>query len=62
MTQLRRTAKRGGQFDGGAITSDAAGLLLLEGEKGTEIVAQFAVRFRDPAWIEHAAMESVPTA
>lgn len=44
------------RFDGGAITSDAGGLLLREVEKRTGIVAQFAVCFedhRDPARIEH---------
>jgi len=45
-----------GSFDGGAITSDAGGLLLREVEKRTGIIAQFAACFRDsrdPARIEH---------
>ena len=36
-----------GQFGGGAITSDAGGLLLREVEKRTGIIAQFAACFRD---------------
>ncbi len=39
--------EEGGRFDGGAITSDAGGLLLREVEKRTGIVAQFAACFRD---------------
>ena len=35
-----------GRFDGGAITSDAGGLLLREAEKRTRILAQFATCFR----------------
>ena len=45
-----------GRFDGGAITSDAGGLLLREAEKRTGIIAQFAACFtdhRDPIRIEH---------
>jgi len=45
-----------GRFDGGAITSDAGGLLLREVEKRTGIIAQFAACFRDhrdPTRIEH---------
>jgi len=45
-----------GRFDGGAITSDAGGLLLREVEKRTGIIAQFAACFtdhRDPIRIEH---------
>ena len=45
-----------GRFEGGAITSDAGGLLLREGEKRTGIIAQFAACFtdhRDPERIEH---------
>lgn len=52
----------GGRFDGGAITSDAGGLLLREVEKRTAIVAQFAACFRDhrdPARIEHTVGELV---
>ena len=36
-----------GQFDGGAITTDAGGLLRREVEKRTRIIAQFAGWFRD---------------
>jgi len=45
-----------GRFDGGAISSDAGGLLLREVEKRTGIIQQFAACFRDhrdPARIEH---------
>jgi Transposase DDE domain group 1 len=51
-----------GRFDGGAITSDAGGLLLREVEKRTGIVAQFAACFtdqRDPERIEHTVKELV---
>ena len=51
-----------GQFDGGAITTDAGGLLLREVEKRTGIIAQFAACFtdhRDPARIEHGVEELV---
>jgi hypothetical protein len=51
-----------GRFDGGAITSDAGGLLLREVEKRTGIVAQFAACFRDhrdPARTEHTVKELV---
>jgi len=51
-----------GRFDGGAITSDAGGLLLREVEKRTGIVAQFAACFtdqRDPERIEHTVRELV---
>jgi hypothetical protein len=51
-----------GRFDGGAITSDAGGLLLREVEKRTEIIAQFAACFRDhrdPERIEHTVKELV---
>jgi hypothetical protein len=51
-----------GRFDGGAITSDAGGLLLREVEKRTGIGAQFAACFRDsrdPARIEHRVEELV---
>jgi Transposase DDE domain group 1 len=53
---LNRREVRAG-FDGGAITSDAGGLLLREVEKRTGIVAQFAACFedhRDPERIEHS--------
>ncbi|HUX10838.1 MAG TPA: transposase, partial [Terriglobia bacterium] len=36
-----------GRFDGGAITSDAGGLLLREVERRTGIIARFAACFRD---------------
>jgi len=52
----------GGQFDGGAITSDAGGLLLREVEKRTGIVRQFAACFRDHrarARVEHTVEELV---
>jgi len=52
----------GGRFDGGAITSDAGGLLLREVEKRTGIIAQFAACFRDhrdPERIEHTVEELV---
>jgi len=51
-----------GQFDGGAITSDAGGLLLREVEKRTGIIAQFAACFRDHRQaerIEHGVEELV---
>jgi len=51
-----------GQFGGGAITSDAGGLLLREVEKRTGIIAQFAACFtdhRDPERIEHTVKELV---
>ena len=51
-----------GQFDGGAITSDAGGLLLREVEKRTGIIAQFAACFsdhRDAERIEHTVKELV---
>ena len=51
-----------GRFDGGAITSDAGGLLLREVEKRTGIIAQFAACFRDhrdPERIEHGVGELV---
>ena len=51
-----------GRFDGGAITSDAGGLLLREVEKRTGIVAQFAAcctDHRDPERIEHTVKELV---
>ena len=50
------------RFDGGAITSDAGGLLLREVEKRTGILAQFAACFgdhRDPARVEHTVEELV---
>jgi hypothetical protein len=43
---LNEREVRGG-FDGGAITSDAGGLLLREVEKRTGIIQQFAACFRD---------------
>jgi hypothetical protein len=49
-----------GQFDGGAITSDAGGLLLREVEKRTKIIGQFASCFtdyRDPELVEHGVAE-----
>jgi len=52
---------RGG-FNGGAITSDAGGLLLREVEKRTGIIAQFAACFRDHRQaerIEHRVEELV---
>jgi hypothetical protein len=51
-----------GRFDGGAITSDAGGLLLREVEKQTGILVQFAACFtdhRDPERIEHTVGELV---
>jgi hypothetical protein len=51
-----------GRFDGGAITSDAGGLLLREVEKRTKIIAQFAACFtdyRDSERIEHTVKELV---
>ena len=51
-----------GRFDGGAITSDAGGLLLREVEKRTRIIERFAECFtdrRDPERIEHTAKELV---
>ena len=58
---LFRRAVRG-QFDGGAITTDAGGLLLREVEKRTGIIAQYAACFtdhRDRARIEHGVAELV---
>ena len=51
-----------GRFDGGAITSDAGGLLLREVEKRTGIIEQFAGCFtdhRDADRIEHTVKELV---
>jgi hypothetical protein len=48
---LEKREVRGG-FDGGAITSDAGGLLLREVEKRTGIIAQFAACFRDHRQVE----------
>ena len=51
-----------GHFDGGAITSDAGGLLLREVEKRTGILARFAACFRDyrkPEQVEHRVRELV---
>jgi hypothetical protein len=51
-----------GQFDGGAISSDAGGLLLREVEKRTGIIRQFASCFtdyRDPELVEHGVVELV---
>jgi hypothetical protein len=51
-----------GRFDGGAITSDAGGLLLREVERRTGIIARFAACFRDhrkPEQIEHTVRELV---
>jgi len=58
---LDKREVRGG-FDGGAITSDAGGLLLREVEKRTGIIAQFAACFRDHRQaerIEHRVEELV---
>jgi len=58
---LDKREVRGG-FDGGAITSDAGGLLLREVEKRTGIIQQFASCFRDhrkPERIEHTVKELV---
>lgn len=51
-----------GQFDGGAITSDAGGLLLREVEQKTHIIRQFAECFTDyrsEILIEHSVAELV---
>jgi hypothetical protein len=51
-----------GRFDGGAITSDAGGLLLREVEKRSGIIARFAACFRDhrkAEQVEHAVGERV---
>jgi hypothetical protein len=51
-----------GRFDGGAITSDAGGLLLREVEKRTGIIARFAACFtdyRDEERVEHRVTELV---
>ena len=48
------------RFDGGAITSDAGGLLLREVEARSGIIARFARGFvdhRDPELIEHTVEE-----
>jgi len=58
---LDKREVRGG-FDGGAITSDAGGLLLREVEKRTGIIQQFACCFRDHRQaerIEHGVEELV---
>ena len=58
---LFRRAVRG-QFNGGAITTEAGGLLRREVAKRTGIIAQFAASFRDhrdPARIEHRVEELV---
>ncbi len=49
-------------FSGGAISSDAGGLLLREVEKRTGIVERFASCFKDPRraeWVEHTVGELV---
>jgi len=49
-----------GRFDGGAITTDAGGLLLREVEKRTGIIARFASCFRDhraAGRVEHTVRE-----
>lgn len=51
-----------GRFDGGAITSDAGGLLLREVEKRTGIIERFAGCFRDhrsASQVEHTVRELV---
>ena len=51
-----------GRFDGGAITSDAGGLLLREVEKRTGMIERFAGCFTDhrhPERIEHTGRELV---
>jgi hypothetical protein len=51
-----------GRFDGGAITTDAGGLLLREVEKRTAIIERFAACFRDyrtAEQIEHTVRELV---
>ena len=50
------------RFDGGAITSDAGGLLLREVEKRTRIIERFAACFRDyrkAGRVEHGVRELV---
>ena len=49
-----------GRFDGGAITSDAGGLLLRELEVKTGLLRRFAACFtdhRNPDLIEHSVLE-----
>jgi hypothetical protein len=51
-----------GRFDGGAITTDAGGLLLREVEKHTRIIERFAACFRDhraAGQVEHTVRELV---
>ncbi len=51
-----------GRFDGGAMTTDAGGLLLREVEKRTGIIERFAACFRDhrvPEQVEHTVRELV---
>jgi len=51
-----------GRFDGGAITTDAGGLLLREVEKRTRIIERFAACFRDhraAGQVEHTVRELV---
>ena len=50
------------RFDGGAITSDAGGLLLREVEAKTGILRRFAACFtdhRDPELVEHTVGELI---
>ena len=54
--------KVSGRFDGGAVTSDAGGLLLREVEKRTKNIEPFASCFtdhRDPDRIEHGVKELI---
>lgn len=51
-----------GGFDGGAITSDAGGLLLREVERATGTIGRFAACFtdyRDATYIEHSVLDLV---
>jgi hypothetical protein len=51
-----------GRFDGGAITTDAGGLLLREVEKRTRMIERFAACFRDhrkPEQVEHTVQQLV---
>lgn len=62
--KFQNNFKRGvvGCFDGGAITSDAGGLLLREVEESQGIIKQFAACFNDfrhPDYIEHSVTDLV---
>ena len=60
--QTKISRKVVAQFNGGAITSDAGGLLLQQTERLTGIISQFTSSFtehRDPGMIEHTVEQLV---